>query len=133
MIAMMQFQNQLDEVERPTPLERIGRGKISPITTQAQGPQVVANMKMLMQMKAIMADTADRLLLPSGFSLPAVAPIIPTMYCAMTIPIPPKIRRLRRPIRSTIQKESGVEQTLTRVVMREIRNGFEIVPKLHES
>jgi hypothetical protein len=31
MMAMMQFQNQLLEVESPTPRERIGSGKISPI------------------------------------------------------------------------------------------------------
>jgi hypothetical protein len=31
MMAMMQFQNQLLAVERPTPRDRIGRGKISPI------------------------------------------------------------------------------------------------------
>ena len=35
MTAMMQFQNQLLAVESATPRERIGRGKISPITTQA--------------------------------------------------------------------------------------------------
>lgn len=38
MIAMMQFQNQLEEVERPTPRERMGRGKTSPMTTHAHGP-----------------------------------------------------------------------------------------------
>jgi len=58
MIAIMQFQNQLDEVERPTPRDLIGSGKISPITTHAQGPQVEANIEMLMQMKAIMEATA---------------------------------------------------------------------------
>jgi len=31
----MVFQSQLDAVERPTPRERIGSGKISPITIQA--------------------------------------------------------------------------------------------------
>jgi hypothetical protein len=48
----------LDEVERPTPRDLIGSGKISPITTHAQGPQVEANIEMLMQMKAIMEATA---------------------------------------------------------------------------
>jgi hypothetical protein len=33
MMAMIQFQNQLLEVESPTPRERIGSGKISPIYT----------------------------------------------------------------------------------------------------
>ena len=37
---------QLEAVERPTPRERIGSGKISPITTHAAGPQVVAKKKM---------------------------------------------------------------------------------------
>jgi hypothetical protein len=35
MTAMMQFQSQLEAVERATPRERVGRGKISPMTTQA--------------------------------------------------------------------------------------------------
>ncbi len=55
---LTQFQNQLDEVERATPRERIGRGKISPITTQAHGPQVAAKKDMLKQMNAIIAETA---------------------------------------------------------------------------
>jgi hypothetical protein len=38
MIAMIQFQNQLDEVDRPTPRDRMGRGKTSPMTTHAHGP-----------------------------------------------------------------------------------------------
>ena len=74
MTAMIVFHNQLEAVERPTPRERIGRGKISPahmehepklrhgdfemkgnnkikighapITTQAPGPQVDAKKKM---------------------------------------------------------------------------------------
>jgi len=33
MTAMMVFHSQLDEVERATPRERMGRGKISPMTT----------------------------------------------------------------------------------------------------
>ena len=55
---LTQFQNQLDAVERPIPRDRMGSGKISPMTTQAAGPQVEAKKKMLMQMKAIMALTA---------------------------------------------------------------------------
>jgi hypothetical protein len=35
MTAMMQFQSQLEAVERETPRERIGRGKISPMRTHA--------------------------------------------------------------------------------------------------
>ena len=52
MTAMMVFQSQFDAVERATPRERIGRGKISPMRTQAPGPQVDAKKKMKMAMKA---------------------------------------------------------------------------------
>jgi len=40
------YQSQLDAVDRATPRDRIGSGKISPITTQAAGPHVVAKKKM---------------------------------------------------------------------------------------
>ena len=42
-----------DAVDRATPRERIGRGKTSPITTQAVGPHVEAKNAIAMQMKAI--------------------------------------------------------------------------------
>jgi len=58
---MIVFQSQLEEVERATPRERIGRGKISPMTIQAPGPQVLAKKKMKMAMKAIWALTAEML------------------------------------------------------------------------
>lgn len=35
---------------------------------------------------------------------------------------------VRRPNLSTIQKDNGVEQTLTRVVTKEIKKGLPIVP-----
>ena len=57
-VQLTQFQNQLDDVEIPTPRERIGSGKISPMTTHAHGPQVAAKNEMLKQMKATMALTA---------------------------------------------------------------------------
>jgi hypothetical protein len=41
-----QFHNQLEAVERPTPRDRMGMGKISPMMTQAPGPQVVAKKAM---------------------------------------------------------------------------------------
>ena len=123
---LTQFQNQLDEVEIPTPRDLIGRGKISPMTTHAHGPQVAAKKEMLKQMNAIMAETAAGSFLDF---LPAVTPMMPTMNCMMTIPEPPMMRILRRPKRSTVQKEMGVEQTLTRVVTREMRKGFLIVPR----
>ena len=46
MTVMIQFQSQLEAVERATPRDRIGRGKISPMQTQAPGPQVEAKKKM---------------------------------------------------------------------------------------
>ena len=52
-VATYVFHSQLEEVERATPRERIGRGKISPMTIQAPGPQVEAKKKMKMAMKAI--------------------------------------------------------------------------------
>ena len=44
--VMIQFQSQLEAVESATPLDRMGIGKISPMTTQAAGPQVEAKKKM---------------------------------------------------------------------------------------
>lgn len=62
MTAMMVFQSQLEAVERATPRERTGSGKISPMRIQAPGPQVEAKKKMKMAMKAICALTAEMLL-----------------------------------------------------------------------
>ncbi len=59
--GLTQFQNQFDAVESPTPRERMGSGKISPMTIQAAGPHVVAKKKIFMQMKAIMAEMAELL------------------------------------------------------------------------
>jgi hypothetical protein len=50
----------------------------------------------------------------------------------MTMPEPPKMSRLRRPTRSTSQKATGVESTLTRVVTSEMRKGLEIVLRLEK-
>ena len=43
--ARTQFHSQFEAVDSATPRDRIGRGKTSPITTQAPGPQVVAKKK----------------------------------------------------------------------------------------
>jgi hypothetical protein len=98
-------------------------------TTHAQGPHVDANMLMLMQMKAIMAETAA-LFVSAPLSWPTVTPTMPTIYWEMTIPVPPKINKLRRPNLSTIQNEMGVDRTLTRVVIKLMRKGFWIVLRL---
>lgn len=44
------------------------------------------------------------------------------------MPRAPQINSARRPNRSTVQNEIGVEQTLTKVVIKEIRKGLSIVP-----
>ena len=98
-------------------------------TTHAQGPHVEANMLMLMQMNAIMAETAA-LFVSAPLSWPTVTPTMPTIYWEMTIPVPPKMSKLRRPNFSTIQNEMGVDRTLTRVVIKLMRKGFRIVLRL---
>ena len=47
MEGLTQFQNQLLAVDKPTPRERMGNGKISPTITHADGPQVIANMEII--------------------------------------------------------------------------------------
>jgi hypothetical protein len=66
MTAIMVFQSQLLAVDRATPRDRTGRGKISPIRIQAPGPQVEAKKKMKMAMKAIWALTAAMLSATAG-------------------------------------------------------------------
>jgi hypothetical protein len=56
------FHSQLEAVDKATPRDRRGRGKISPMTIQAPGPQVEAKKKMKIAMKAICALTAEMLL-----------------------------------------------------------------------
>jgi hypothetical protein len=128
MIPIIQFQNQLLAVDRPTPRDRMVRGKISPMTIQAQGPQVVAKTAMFKQMNAIMARVASGLAVWPALFLPAVAPIAPTMNCMITIPAAPKTSRGRLPIFSTMMNEAGVESTFTRVVTREMRKGLLMEP-----
>jgi hypothetical protein len=73
-------------------------------------------------MKAICTFTTVVL---SGMAVPIMA----TMNSQTSIPIAPYIKSARLPNRSTVQKDNGVEQTLTRVVIREMRKGLLIVPK----
>lgn len=58
-----------------------------------------------------------------------MVPMMATINWQMTIPRAPQRSRGRRPILSIDQNEMGVEQTLTSVVIREIKNGFEMVPR----
>jgi hypothetical protein len=122
---LTQFQNQLLAVDRPTPRDRIASGKISPTMIHAAGPHVMANIEMLMQMNATMHRTAE-----GSPCLPAVTPIVPTMSCEIAMQEPPMSKILRRPKRSTIQNETGVEHELTREVMSWIRKGLSMVPRL---
>ena len=43
---LTQFHSQLEAVDKATPRDRMGRGKTSPMTTQAPGPHVEAKKKM---------------------------------------------------------------------------------------
>lgn len=137
----MVFHNQLEAVERPTPRDLMGSGKISPMTIQAPGPQVEAKKKMKMAMKEICALTAEILLAResvfvgsdgSGMSWvrlnPTVTPTMATMNWQTVMARAPHTNRGRRPKRSTVQNERGVEQTLTSVKISEIRNVFSMAP-----
>lgn len=99
----------------------MGSGKISPIRTQEPGPQVLAKKKMKMQINVIMTESAA----VESVTVPMMA----TTNWQIAMPSAPQRKRGRRPIFSMAQKEMGVENTLTRVVMREMRNGSWMVPK----
>jgi hypothetical protein len=87
----------------------MGRGKISPMTIQAPGPQVEAKKEMKMAMNAIWALTAGMLFatdVPSGrgwvWLKPTVTPMMPTRNWQTIIPNAPYIRIVRRPNLSTV-------------------------------
>lgn len=71
-------------------------------------------------MKAIIADTAACEV--------SVTPMIATMNSQISMPSAPQIMIDRLPTRSMMTNEIGVEQTLTSVVIKEIKKGFLIVP-----
>lgn len=73
-----------------------------------------------MQMKEIMALTAF------GF-WPSTTPTMATMNWQRTMPRAPQMSRGRRPSFSTVQKETGVEQTLMMVVIMLMRKGLLMV------
>lgn len=73
-----------------------------------------------MQMKEIMAETA-------GLE-ESVTPIMPTKNSQISMPRAPQIMIDLRPNLSIIQNEIGVEQTLTKVVIKLIKKGLLIVP-----
>jgi hypothetical protein len=51
-----------------------------------------------------------------------------TMNSQMSMPSAPQMSRGRRPKRSMDQNDTGVEHTLTRVVISEMRNALLMVP-----
>lgn len=71
MEKLTQFHSQLDAVDSPTPRDRMGRGNVSPMTTQAVGPHVEAKNAIDKQMNAIIAEVADLLLVET--QLPMIA------------------------------------------------------------
>jgi len=100
--AMMVFHSQLEAVDRATPRERMGSGKISPMTIHAPGPQVEAKKKIKMAMKEIWALTAEMLsasrtslvgsvLLGSGWVWlkPTVTPMMATRNWQINMPAAP--------------------------------------------
>jgi len=107
------------------------------MTIHAPGPQVEAKKKMKIAMKAIWALTAEMLSarLTSGslgsgwvWLKPTETPIMATRNWQINMPRAPQKRIVRRPNRSTVQNDKGVEQTLTRVKMSEIRKVLSMAP-----
>ena len=108
-VLLTVFHNQLEAVDKPTPRDRMGRGKISPMRIQAPGPQVEAKKKMKMAMKAIWALTAEMLLArltPSAFRWvllkPTETPMMATRNWQTSIPAAPMTISGRRPNFSTV-------------------------------
>lgn len=74
------------------------------------------------QMKAIWA------LVAASLSEEMAVPRMAVKNWQQSIPRAPQMSRGRRPNLSMVQKEMGVDKTLTRVVIRPIRKGFEMEP-----
>lgn len=118
-LRLTQFHNQLEAVDKATPLARIGSGKSSPMTTHAAGPHVEANPKIYTQTNVIstLAEALD-----SGAAVPTIA----TINSHAIMRTAPQMRSVRRPNLSIVQNASGVDTTLTTLVMTVIRNGLSI-------
>jgi hypothetical protein len=69
---MMQFHREFEAVESAIPQARTGSGKISPMTTEAPGPRLLAKKKMYRPMNAVSTRTAVRLP-PSPAAVPITA------------------------------------------------------------
>ena len=95
----------------------VSRADLCDIPTQAPGPQVEANKKMYKQVKTMRHFEAA--------SLPSLT--VPTMAMRnsqTSMPAAPSIRSIRRPNFSMVQKEIGVEPTLTAVVIIAMTKAF---------
>ena len=101
------------------PFARALSGKISPVTTQAQGPQVAAKKAMYKHTKATRAELA-------AFWSGKAVPIEATKTCETLIPTAPANRRGLRPHDSTRYNPGTVQTTLTTEVIIVVTNGFPI-------
>lgn len=112
---MAQLSNQLEAVVIERPFARALRGKISPVTTQAQGPHEQAKKKMYTQTKAMrtLFETWDE-----GSAVPTLA----TINWQTDMPIAPNKSNGRRPHFSTKYRPGKVEQTLTMLVIYHVEH-----------
>ena len=101
-------------------LARTLRGKISPVMTQAMGPQVEAKPAMYKHTRA------TRAFWPAVFWTEMVTPMIATRNSHMHIQAAPQMRRVRRPNFSTPHIPGMVVKTLTMLVATEMRKGSSI-------
>lgn len=85
MTAIIVFHSQLEAVDKATPRDRMGKGKISPIKTQAPGPQVEAKKKMKMAIKATWVLTAAMLLATVSPAALVVSLLKPTVTPTMAM------------------------------------------------
>lgn len=83
-------------------------GKVSPMTTQANGPQVMANDAMKKHAETIIRVPATGFSV-GGRAMPTEAKMSSQVACQQA----PTIKGMRRPKRSTIQRPGKVVMTLT--------------------
>lgn len=102
-----------------------GRNRKNVLNTQAQGPQVAANVAMNKQVNA------TRTLLVAGPEEPTL--VAPTINWQMHMMIAPNNNTLRRPARSTSKIPGTVMATLTTPVATVIRYGCEIPADLKKA
>ena len=79
------------------PLARMERGKISPITTQATGPQEIGKNAMQKHTNAISTRRTVMLMWVRSLVLPEVTLMMAMMNSQIHVPIEPMRRRQRQP------------------------------------